>query len=117
MRRGEIWTVAAGAGYGAKPRPAVLIQDDQFADTNSVTVCLLTSDPSDVSLIRVELTPSLDNGLESASRLMVDKIITVPRARLGRRVGMLADDDIAMMNQAIVLFLGLNAPVEETPAE
>jgi mRNA interferase MazF len=113
MKRGEIWTVAAGAGYGAKPRPAVLIHDDNF---DSVTVCLLTSDPSEVSLIRVEVTPSATNGLEAASRLMVDKIATVPRARLGRHVGMLADGDIARLNQAIVLFLGLNPPVgEEAP--
>ncbi|MEJ0048614.1 MAG: type II toxin-antitoxin system PemK/MazF family toxin [Rhodospirillales bacterium] len=42
MKRGEIWTVSGAAGYAGKPRPAVIVQDDHFDATNSVTVCPFT---------------------------------------------------------------------------
>jgi mRNA interferase MazF len=106
VKRGEIWTVAAGSGYAGKPRPAVLIQDDRF-DTNSITVCALTTNPVDTPSIRLLIEPSHMNGLAAASRLMVDKIMTVPRTKLGRRVGQLSDEDTVRLNNAIVVFLGL----------
>lgn len=106
MKRGEIWTVAAGAGYAGKPRPAVVLQDDRF-DTNSITVCAFTTNAVDTPAIRLLVEPSDTNGLTTASRLMVDKIMTVPRSKLGRRIGVLRDGDITELNNAIVVFLGL----------
>ena len=44
MRRGDIWTVAGGKGYADKPRPVVIVQDDSFNATASVTVCGFTTD-------------------------------------------------------------------------
>jgi mRNA interferase MazF len=38
---------------------------------------------------------------------MVDKITTVPKAKMGARVGRLDDEDILRLNQAILVFLGL----------
>ena len=99
MKRGEIWTVSAG-GYAGKPRPAVIVQDDRFDATASVTVCVFTTDETAVR-------PSEGNGLRLASRLMVDKLITVPRARLGDRIGRLDDEDVLRLNRAILVFLGL----------
>ena len=51
--------------------------------------------------------PSDRNGLRAPSRLMADKVTTVPRSKLGRRVGRLDDEDVLRLNQAILVFLGL----------
>ena len=107
MRRGDIWTVAGGGDYAGKPRPAVIIQDDNFDATNSVTLCVFTSDPTKAPLLRLLIDPDETNGLQSVSSLMVDKITTVPRSRLGIRIGQLADEDFVRLNQALVVFLGL----------
>ena len=106
MRRGEVWTVSGG-GYTGKPRPAVIIQDDRFDATASVTSCAFTSDPTDAPLFRLPIDPSDRNGLRSTSRLMVDKITTVSRDKLGERIGRLGDNDMVRLNRAILLFLGL----------
>jgi mRNA interferase MazF len=107
VTRGEIWTTAGGSGYAGKPRPAVVIQDDRFDATDSVTICSFTSDPSDAPLFRLPITPSHGNGLHNASSLMVDKITTIRRTKLGKRVGRLSNEDILRLNRAIVVFLGL----------
>lgn len=106
MRRGELWTIS-GTGYAGKPRPAVIVQDDRFDATASVTVCLLTSDPTDAPLFRVPVKPSKGNGLRAESRLMVDKLATIPKARMGERIGRLENADIVRLNRAILVFLGL----------
>lgn len=107
MKRGEVWTVSGGAPYAGKPRPAVLIQEDRFEATNSVTLCVFTTDPTDAPLIRLLVQPTGRNGLSTASRLMIDKVTTVPKMRLGRRIGRLSDEDIVRMNRVLTVFLGL----------
>lgn len=107
MRRGDIWTVAGGQDYAGKPRPAVVVQDDRFDATASVTICVFTTDPTEAPLFRIPVEPNDDNGLRAPSRLMVDKITTVPKAKLGSRVGRLGDEDIVRLNRAILVFLGL----------
>jgi mRNA interferase MazF len=106
VKRAEVWTVAGGPGYAGKPRPAVIVQDERF-DTDSVTICPFTTDPTDAPLLRLEIQPSLDNGLRETCRLMVDKLTTVPRSKLGDRTGVLAAIDMIRLNRAIVVFLGL----------
>jgi len=107
VKRGEVWTVAGGEGYAGKPRPAVIVQDDRFDGTASVTVCAFTSDPTDAPLFRPAVEPSETNGLKSISRLMVDKITTVRKDRLGKRIDRLADEDLLRLDRAILIFLGL----------
>jgi mRNA interferase MazF len=107
MRRGEIWTVAGGADYAGKPRPAVIVQDDSFDSTRSITICALTTDPTEAPLFRILVEPNEQNGLRAASRLMVDKLTTVPKDKLGARVGHLPDEDVLRLNQAMLVFLGL----------
>lgn len=107
MRRAEIWTAAGGIGYTGKPRPVVIIQDDRFDATGSVTVCALTTDPTEAPLIRLPVVPDDHNGLREASILMVDKVTTVPRSKLGERIGRLADQDMVRLGRAVVVFLGL----------
>ena len=110
MRRGEVWTAAGGKDYAGKPRPVVILQDDAFDATGSVTVCAFTTDPTDAPLFRLEVQPTPENGLNDASRLMVDKLTTVPREKLGKRIGSLSNADMLRLNRAIVVFLGLAGP-------
>lgn len=106
MRRGEVWAIAGGTDYTGKPRPAVIVQDDRF-DTDSVTICPFTTDPTEAPLFRLSITPSPTNGLREASQLMVDKLTTVRRSRLGNQLGELDDSDIVRLNRAMVVFLGI----------
>ncbi len=109
MRRGEVWTVAGGKDYAGKPRPVVIIQDNGFEDIQSVTLCGLTTEPTQAELFRVPIEPTADNGLRLSSWLMVDKITTVPKPKLGRHIGSLNADDMLRLNRAIFVFLGLAA--------
>jgi mRNA interferase MazF len=110
MRRGEIWTIAGGRDYAGKPRPAVVLQDDRFDATASITICAFTTDPTDAPLFRLLVEPDADNGLRAPCRIMVDKITTVPKAKVGSRIGRLGDDDVLRLNRAILVFLGLAGP-------
>ena len=96
--------------YAGKPRPGVILQDDRFDMTDSVTVCAFTTDPTDAPLFRLPIEPSEDNGLSTVCRLMVDKITTVPKAKIGALVGRLADEDMVRLNRAVLVFLGIAAP-------
>jgi mRNA interferase MazF len=107
MRRGDIWTVAGGKDYAGKPRPVVIVQDDTFDATDSITICALTTDETAAPLFRLPVQPNDRNGLRAPCRLMVDKIATVAKSKLGLRVGRLDDEDIVRLNQSIVVFLGL----------
>ena len=109
MRRGDIWTVAGGKDYASKARPVVIVQDDGFDATDSITVCALTTDETKAPLFRLVVEPNPRNRLRAACRLMVDKITTVPKTKVGTHVGRLDDDDILRLNQAVLVFLGLAA--------
>jgi len=107
MRRGEIWTIAGGKDYAGKARPAVILQDDRFDATTSITICAFTTDRTDAPLFRLPIAPNERNGLLAPCRLMVDKITTVPKTKVGSRVGSLDVEDIVRLNRAILVFLGL----------
>ena len=110
MKRGEVWTAAGGKDYAGKPRPVVILQDDRFDMTDSITVCAFTTDPTDAPLFRLPVEPSPGNGLRAVCRLMVDKITTVPKARTGVQLGSLAHGDIVRLDRAVLVFLGIVAP-------
>jgi mRNA interferase MazF len=107
VRRSEIWTAAAGSGYAGKPRPVVIVQDDRFDATDSVTVCAFTTDPIEAPLIRLTVEPDDMNGLRETCSLMVDKITTVPRSKLRDHNGRLSDDDMVRLGRAVLVFFGL----------
>ena len=107
MRRGDVWTVASGKDDAGKPRPVVIVQDDGFDATGSITVCAFTTDETDAPLFRFAVVPNERNGLRATCRLMVDKITTVSKTKVGARVGRLDDEDILRLNQAVLVFLGL----------
>ena len=107
MKRGELWVAAGGGDYTGKPRPVVIVQDDRFEPSSSVTVCALTSDPTDAPLFRIALTPRPENGLHEPCRVMVDKITTVQRERLSRRIGLLSAAAMRRIDRAMLVFLGI----------
>jgi mRNA interferase MazF len=107
VRRGEVWTVSGGKDYACKPRPVVIVQDDSFDATDSITICAFTTDPTDAPLFRLVVEPSEHNGLRSTCRLMVDKITTVSKAKIGARIGRLSDEDMVRLNRAMTVFLGM----------
>ena len=108
MKRGEVWTVAGGAAYAGKPRPAVIVQDDRFDANDSIVVCPLTTDPTPAPMFRLAVQPSSRSGLRSPCRMMADKLTAVPRTRLGTRVGSLSPEEMKGLNRALFVFLGLS---------
>jgi mRNA interferase MazF len=108
VNRGEIWTVAGGV-YAAKPRPAVIVQDDLFDATSSVTVAPMTSTLLDAPLIRIRINGGDGrlSGLDHDSDVMVDKLTTVRRSDLHARVGRLTAEQLVEIERAMMAFLGL----------
>jgi mRNA interferase MazF len=84
----------------------VVLQDDRFDATASITVCAFTTDPTAAPLFRLVVERSDRNGLKASCRLMVDKITTVPKTRIGKQIGRLDDEDIVRLNRAVLVFLG-----------
>jgi mRNA interferase MazF len=107
MRRGDIWTVAGGKDYSGKARPVVILQDDSFEGTESITICAFTTDDTDAPLFRLPVEPNERNGLRIPCHLMVDKVTTVPKSKVGAHIGRLDDEDILRLNRAVLVFLGL----------
>ena len=73
-------------------------------------VVATSTDPTDAPLFRLPIEPDDGNGLRAACRLMVDKITTVPKEKIGTRIGRLADEDIVRLNRAVLVFLGIAGP-------
>jgi mRNA interferase MazF len=107
VTRGAIYTAAARGPYTGKPRPVVILQDDRFDATASITICPFTTNPVEAPLIRLPIDPSEGTGLEQPSQLMIDKVTTMPRSSLGERLGRLRDDELVALNRALIVFLGL----------
>ncbi|QQP92845.1 type II toxin-antitoxin system PemK/MazF family toxin (plasmid) [Skermanella sp. TT6] len=109
MRRGDLVTIAGriGGDYDGKPRPAVIIQSNDFPETDSVTVSLLTSIGIDAPLLRLRIDPAPANNLRQTSWLMIDKIATVRRRNMGAVFGRLSDAELVQLNRALPVFLGI----------
>jgi mRNA interferase MazF len=106
VRRGELWTAAGGKHDAGKPRPVLIVQDDRFDATSSITVCPLTSDPTEIPLLRVPLDPNDSNGLDAPSGVMLDKVTTMPRSQLDERIGKVSDADMLALSRGLLVFLG-----------
>jgi mRNA interferase MazF len=106
VNRGELWTVSGGT-YAQKPRPALIIQDDLFAESESITLLPLTSHLTDAPLLRLTVEPGELTGLERESQIMVDKLTTVRRTNLGQRVGQVDAKTMTAVEQSLAVFLGM----------
>ena len=108
MRRGEIWTQSGGPGYAGKPRPALIVQSDLLEGTDSIITCLFTAHGDADIPSRVPFVPNATNGLREESELMTDKVTAVSRDKLGRRIGALSAEEMAQVEQALLLVLGFD---------
>lgn len=107
MKRGDLVMIAARGAYSGKPRPALIVQSDHFAELGSVAVCLLSTERIDAPLLRLDLDPNEQNGLSRPCQIMIDKIVTVPGAAIGQRIGTLGSDDIVRVDRALAVLLGI----------
>lgn len=107
MKRGEIWTGAAGGDYTGKPRSVVVVQHEHFEALDSVTVCGFTSDPTGLRMFRIPVEPTPNTGLQEPSQIMADKVMTMKKSKLGNRIGQLGPGDLTRLNEALRIFLGL----------
>lgn len=105
-RRGDLITIALSGDFG-KPRPALIIQADQFEDTATVTVLLVSSTLVDAPLLRVTVHPSAENGLQKPSQVMVDKAMTVKREKVGRAIGHIDPEALLEIERRLAVFLGI----------
>ncbi len=106
MRRGDLVTVSAPGNYG-KPRPAVIVQSDWLAATDSVLVALLTSELVDAPLYRLSIEPSDANGLKAPSQVMIDKLVAIPRKKCGRVIGRLNESERIALNHMLAVVVGV----------
>jgi mRNA interferase MazF len=106
LRRGDLVTVAVSGDFG-KPRPALIIQADAFADHASVTVLLLSSALIDAPLLRFTVAPDATNGLCLPSQIMIDKTMTVMRVKIGQTFGRLGVEALLEVERRLAVFLGI----------
>lgn len=106
MRRGDLVTIAMQGTYG-KPRPALVIQSDLFAEHPSVTILPVTSELRSTPLFRISVEPSETNKLRKTSEIMADKVQSVPREKIGGVFGHLAEEDMLAVSRALAVFLGV----------
>ena len=106
MRRGDLVSIALQGDYG-KPRPALIVQSDLFAEHPSVTILPVTSELRDTPLFRVLIEPTETNGLRKSSQVMVDKVQTISREKLGELFGRVTEEDMLAVSRALAVFLGV----------
>jgi len=106
VRRGDLVSIALQGDYG-KPRPALVVQSDLFAEHPSVTILPVTSELRDTPLFRVLIEPTETNGLRKSSQVMVDKVQTISREKLGELFGRVTEEDMLAVSRALAVFLGV----------
>lgn len=105
MKRGDLVTVAMPGDFG-KPRPALVVQADQFDTIATITALLISSTIVDAPLIRITLEPTPGNGLRKPSQVMTDKAMTIRRDKLGAPFGRVDEETLIAINRSLALFLG-----------
>jgi mRNA interferase MazF len=106
VKRGDLVTVAMPGDFG-KPRPALVIQSDLFEQIGTLTVLLLSSTPVNAPLLRPTVHPAPENGLRKPSQVMVDKIMTVRREKIGPVFGVLDAETLLTVTRSLAAFLGI----------
>lgn len=94
--------------YASKARPVVIVQSDEVGGFDSIVLCLMTTFESSDIPTRVRVEPSTDNGLERTSFVMTDKIASVSRSMLGKRIGILERDRMDEVTKQLAIVLGLS---------
>lgn len=104
--RGDLVTIAVAGDFG-KPRPALIIQANQFDEHATVTVLLLSSTLVDAPLLRVSVAPDSGNGLQKPSQVMIDKAMTIRREKIGSVFGRIDPKTLVEIDRCLAVFLGI----------
>ena len=104
--RGDFVTIALQGDFG-KPRPALVIQANQFDEHATITVLLVSSTLVDAPLFRITVQPSAENGLQKPSQVMIDKAMTVKRDKVGQTFGRIDADTLVEIERCLAVFLGI----------
>ena len=108
LLRGDIVTAVPHGEYG-KPRPCVIVQSNKAKTSDSITLCPMTGYiRDDVPLFRLTIAPEAGNGLQKPSQIAIDKLMTLPISRIGKRVGSLSDEQMLEITQALAIFLEIH---------
>jgi mRNA interferase MazF len=106
VKRGDLVTIVMQGDFG-KPRPALIIQADQFEPSATVTILPITSKIIAAPLLRINIQPDHENGLQKPSQVMVDKTMTVKRDKVKPAFGQLAPDKLIEVDRCLAIFLGI----------
>jgi mRNA interferase MazF len=106
VKRGDIIRIVLQGDFG-KPRPALVVQNDDFAEIPSLSVLPFSTDLRNVPDIRITVEPTATNGLLERSQIMVDKITTVSLKKIGQQIGHLSSADMAAVDRVLAVFLKL----------
>jgi len=106
MKRGDLVTIAIQGDFG-KPRPALVIQANQFNEHPTVTVLPVTSTLVSAPLMRVTVQPNARNGLRKPSQVMVDKALAVKHDKIGQALGCIDADALVEVERCLAVFLGI----------
>ncbi len=93
--------------YG-KPRPALIIQSDLLSDTDSILICLITSNLRETLAHRLNLPANDQTGLREPSQIMTDKIMACPRTRCGRKIGRADNATLQTLAQLLMFVTGIS---------
>ncbi|MCO5760715.1 MAG: type II toxin-antitoxin system PemK/MazF family toxin [Chromatiaceae bacterium] len=104
-QRGDLVMVSL-PGDDGKPRPALVVQSDLLTDLESVVLCPVTSGLRNATF-RVTLEPNPVNGLRTLSQIMVDKLSTLPRAKISEPFGRLDEERMKTVDRALLLVVGV----------
>ncbi|WP_194284962.1 type II toxin-antitoxin system PemK/MazF family toxin [Bartonella schoenbuchensis] len=106
MMRGSLITVVMQGDFG-KPRPALVIQANQFSEHTSITVLPITSTLIAAPLLRITIRPNSENGLLKPSQVMIDKIMTVRCDKVSSIFGYIHTDEMIQIERCLAVFLGI----------
>jgi mRNA interferase MazF len=114
VRRGDLAIIVAPGDHG-KPRPAVIVQSDELEDVDSVMVALISTRQMNAPLYRLSVAAATGTGLEEASDVIVEKVMAIPRRKIGPVIGRLSDADLLVLNRMLAFALGLGDSTSGAP--
>ncbi|WP_375404214.1 type II toxin-antitoxin system PemK/MazF family toxin [uncultured Sphingomonas sp.] len=108
MKRGDIVIGAQRGDFTSKPRPYVVVQrETTLSDSATVTVCPVTTILFGSGDLRIPLDSDATTGLDEPSEVEVDRITTLRRSRIRRRVGSAPAEGMAAIDRGLKLWLDL----------
>jgi len=117
MRRGEVWYVRLDPAEGSeanKTRPCIIVSNDSSNNSvilhgrGMVTLVPLTKNISRIRNFQTFIPADDYNGLSHDSKAQAEQIRSVAIHRLDRRIGGLTAEQMAAVDEAILVHLGLS---------